>query len=216
MGPTADPDADAVPILATNCTFPMTDDRQKVLQRLIEAIWDSDVGTVSQLLRSRDLANCHWSGVTPLQWVCRTSANAAILKLLLDAGADPNVLDQDELQNALHYAVDCPIQLVDLLIGAGATVNQQDRDGITPVMMAAKAGRFDIVTILINHGADLRSYDKHLRGPLHWAAIGGDRPELVSCLIEAGADPLVRTAYGMTYKDILELQKRTKSAPGLQ
>jgi ankyrin repeat protein len=150
--------------------------------------------------------------VTPLQWVCRTSANAAILKLLLDAGADPNVLDQYELQNALHYAIDCPVQLVDLLIGAGTTVNQQDRDGITPVMMAAKAGRSDIVTVLINHGADLRSYDKHLRGPLHWAAIGGDRPELVSYLIEAGADPLVRTAYGMTYKDILESQRR-KSAP---
>jgi hypothetical protein len=84
-----------------------------------------------------------------------------------------------------------------VLSGCSAFVQQPG----TPLARAAHEGNIDEIRMLIAAGADPNEFDASSQTPLHWAARGGhplgphhcrgeapDRPDVVSTLIDAGAD----------------------------
>jgi ankyrin repeat protein len=111
--------------------------------------------------------------------------SAKCVRLLLDAGADPNALVKDTCETALHGC----------LIGLGKNVTEIDRH--------------EVVKLLIEHGADPNRRtipgmatsafwrDVRTRGetPLHRAAAYASE-ETVKFLLEAGADKTIRDANG--------------------
>jgi uncharacterized protein len=80
--------------------------------------------------------------------------SAAVLSLLLDAGADV-CRGNAEGRTALHLAaMRGYLDKVTLLVQAGADVNAQTCDGETPLMDAAQCGRSAVVKFLLDRGAD--------------------------------------------------------------
>jgi ankyrin repeat protein len=173
------------------------------MNELFEAIFDLRFDRLRQLTQRPGVnVNGYYDGGTPLGFACAVGSVEAA-KILLEAGANPNALDERYGQSPLHFAADQSVDLVKLLLEAHANVDQRDVNGMTPLMVAAKGGHLDIVDVLVVHDADVGLFDEHHQSPLHWSAVGGEYPEVNAYLLKAGADPDAVTAYGKTYLEIL-------------
>jgi len=127
-------------------------------------------------------------GATPLM-IAALYGDAALMKTVLDAGADPNVTN-DAGATALHWSVG-DIEKVKLLIARGADVDVRSRDGRTPLLAAAGIrGNIAIVTLLLEKGANPSAFSSAAYGPITAvteAAKQGDEA-IVRLLIARGAD----------------------------
>lgn len=86
------------------------------------------------------------------------------VNLLLNDGADPNLVEKDEGNTALHTAVEAKrSDIVRLLLDRGANPNAQNYLGNTPLHQAAKHGEVELSQLLIEYGADvnLRNLQRH-------------------------------------------------------
>ncbi len=133
-------------------------------------------------------------------------------KILLEAGANPNLRDRTG-RTALHHAVKMREagSLVRLLGQAGADVNaraNKDFSAETPLLSAIENYLEDknrsetalAIRILIHLGADLDAADLSGRTPLAVAA-ANNQPALIRLLMELGADPARRMVNGRTPLD---------------
>jgi len=81
--------------------------------------------------------------------------NLEIVQALLSAGADVNLLNDDE-NNALWFA--CfkeNLAIIRLLAAHGIDINHQNVNGATCVIYAASAGKLEVVKTLVELGANL-------------------------------------------------------------
>jgi ankyrin repeat protein len=151
-----------------------------------------ETDTVAALLnRQPDLVNSRKSnGGTPLHSAAGLG-NAALVRLLLDRGADVNAGDQNGW-TPLHGAVySRSRETVELLLARGASVKAKYRndtaDGITPLHLAASQGDREMAEVLLAHGAEINAKAGNGATPLHDAANSGSL-ETVELLIERGAE----------------------------
>lgn len=176
----------------------------EVAKALLEAGGDPDTMCCSE--GSPLLAQAAWKG------------DAAMVELLLDAGADPNLAPEGEFSGgtALYSAVQGGhVELAELLLRRSANPNvAEDYHGWTPLWEAVcrppDAGlQYRMIDLLIAHGADPEARDalpfngwRHSgRTPLACAVERGD-PELARHLVARGADVNALVVGGQT---ILEL-----------
>jgi hypothetical protein len=84
---------------------------------------------------------------TPLIWASEMGSTACV-KILLDAGADPNTFEYDGW-SALHWAArNGHVDIVKMLIDHGAALYQQDSRGNTPLEWAVDREHRDVVSVL--------------------------------------------------------------------
>jgi uncharacterized protein len=83
----------------------------------------------------------------------------AILRALLEAGADPNSLVSGS-PVAFAWINIMPVENLRLLADHGANVNITDQFGTPLVLSAAEQGNWDAVIFLLEHGADPRRPDR--------------------------------------------------------
>ena len=108
------------------------------------------------------------------------------LRILLDAGADPNARNQQKA-TALIYGAWDPAR-TKLLVTKGARVNVAANGGTTPLMLAASVlGNTDSVRYLLEHGAEVNATDEFEGDALARAAGMGDA-EVTEVLLLKGAD----------------------------
>jgi ankyrin repeat protein len=119
-------------------------------------------------------------------WAARFNATPA-MRILLDAGADPNAADHrfrwTPLLQAIHKQ---RLDAMRLLLERGADPNGRAPGGLTPLLMAADDPDPTAVALLLAHGADPRVEGPGGRTPLTQAVSGGamsdiDRPLLGGC-----------------------------------
>ena len=118
-------------------------------------------------------------GATPL-FLAAASADAEIMHILADAGADPRLSNHNGMTPLMATAAygsaveggKAP-EAAKLLAELGGNVNAADKDGQTALHYAASAGADPIVQILAEKGADLNAQDKAGETPLRIAQ-GGD------------------------------------------
>lgn len=97
--------------------------------------------------------NAAVDGLTPLMKASH-SAEASVVRMLLAAGAAPDVRNADG-NNALWLAcVARSNEVIDLLVEAGIDINNRNDTGATSLMYAASSGRAEVVERLLAKGAD--------------------------------------------------------------
>jgi len=138
----------------------------------------------------------------------------SIVKLLLQAGADPNVQMQhvDTACTALMAAACYGLcNLVHELLEAGVDPNIQDKDGSTALTIAAQYGYTAIVHELLKYGADPDVKGLHGTTALHFAVARG-HVGVVEALLAAHANPDVKDEGfdNMTPLDIARFRNNTK------
>src|SRR4051812_22712918 len=127
-------------------------------------------------------------GSTPLM-AAALYGDAALVKELLDAGANPNIAN-DAGATALMWAAS-DLEKVRLLVDKGADVNARSNDGRSPLIVAASfRGNRDVVALLLDRGATPSVQAPGLVAPLTAmteAAKQGDEAT-IRLLIERGSD----------------------------
>lgn len=151
------------------------------------AIRAGDQDALRTALSDRSLVNTRdQHGATPLMHASLYSGVETV-QLLLDLGADPNLLD-DHKMVALMYAAGGGPAKIRALLNRGAIVGKQSKLGRTTLLMAsAFAGNSEVVKILLDAGEDVHFEDRRNWNALTLAARTGDAT-LVRTLLDAGAD----------------------------
>lgn len=125
----------------------------------------------------------------------------AIFRLLLEHGAEVNLLNEEGTSMLSYAAGTGDLEKVHWLLEAGADPNLCDASGDTPLMWAAEGGNPAVIQRLIEAGANVNARAADIGyTPLIWAAQFGDAAA-VKILLAAGANPTVRDSWGQTARD---------------
>jgi ankyrin repeat protein len=172
----------------------------------------TDIEKVRLLLsRGADVNIASQRGRTALQIAARSDRSAAIVKLLLDAGADAKAVDAAKA-NTLHSAtLGNDTETIRLIVDAGVDVNAVDFAGFTPLIQAGANRNLDAVRLLLAKGADAKarsgdgSFQKVKAGAIAlglWTpltvSVSMSSADLVKTLLDAGVDVNVPDVRGMT------------------
>lgn len=133
---------------------------------------------------------------TPLSLSAR-NGHEAIVKLLLEFGADPESRNVDDQTALMHAARNGHESIVRLLLMNGADVESEDESGWTVLMHAAVSGHKAIVNMLLDIGANIESKDADGQTALTHAAIY-DHEAVMKLLLENGAELESKDAHGQT------------------
>ena len=160
------------------------------VQRLLEAVVDVTIEDEE--------------GESPLHVAALTVtgfSSAAIVKLLVQAGAELNCRNIHEETPLLFAAQECNLPLAKVLLEAGAEVNCRNDRGSTPLVYAAATRPWNripaMIKLLLEAGANANLRDRGGLSPLDHAL----HPEevflaAVKMLLEAGADLNLRDKAG--------------------
>ncbi|CAF1105763.1 unnamed protein product [Adineta steineri] len=151
-------------------------------------------------------------GVSPLL-LCAESGNYELVQVLVEGGADVNIIPQGALAEESILAGQTPlfgaankghVKICEYLVKNGADLNAVTVTGATPLYTAIEEGHLEVVELLIRHGADVnQSPQGEVARDLH---IENQTPLLIACmknyetiirhLIESGANVNVTSEYG--------------------
>ena len=158
--------------------------------RLMEVLREGDRTAFRKLLKEDPSAAKRKgpNGSTPLMYAT-LYGDAESVRLLLEAGADPNIPNEAGA-TALMWAMD-DLDKSRLLIRGGANVNALSEDGRTPLLIAtARPGSYEVVKLLLDHKANPSQMVNTYRGPmtpLRLAAEAGDEA-MLRLLLDREAD----------------------------
>ena len=130
--------------------------------------------------------------------------NVAVLKMLLEAGLDPNSGVEIPMRsgetmtaNLIFSSFEGGKEVMELLIEAGADVEVRSFLGHTPLQLAASFGDLEAVAVLVGAGAKLEAKDEDGMTALLWA-LRGRHSKVALYLISVGADVNSRSRNGTT------------------
>ena len=135
------------------------------------------------------------------------NGNVALVRLLVEAGADVNAAEGFGGNTPLHEAVEQgDAEIVKILVAAGADVNAEGFMSRTPLTLATEEGATEIMQILLGPGpeagtsADGEDKEAASVPPMGsealFTAIENDDVEMVRLLVEAGADVNAAEGFG--------------------
>eukprot|EP00435_Cladocopium_sp_Y103_P019377 s726_g4.t1 len=121
-------------------------------------------------------------------WHAVRGGKADVLQVLLESGANPNVMNKDGI-SPLWYAADVglPGYVAHVLLEAGADKDWVDEQGTSPLWIAADHGHLQMVTSLVKAGADYNKVNKRGVSPLQIAKYR-DHPDVVEFLLRPERD----------------------------
>jgi ankyrin repeat protein/mono/diheme cytochrome c family protein len=134
-------------------------------------------------------------GRTPAYLAASLGDGTAVLKLLLEQGADPRTATATGMTPLMAAAVRGDVATLRLIADKNVDINAKDGAGETALMFAATNGSPDAVGFLLDRGADARVKSKRNETPLGNAATAGVEAT-VRLLLDHGAEVNVRNIRG--------------------
>lgn len=113
--------------------------------------WMQQRGFTTGKLNSR-IAN----GMTPVMEAAK-EGNSEILWELLEAGADVNLLNDDQNPALWFACFNGNPEIIKMLISYGARLDNQNVNGATCLIYASSAGKYDVVKTLVEAGAEIET-----------------------------------------------------------
>lgn len=184
--PSLDADTNAAAIPAVPASGPF-----------MTAAQDGDTAALGSAIAAGTSVNSprETDGATALH-IAVGSDNLALVRWLVDHGADVNARLKEKLETPMHLAMARKnIDVVRLLLQKGADVNATDARGYTP-LMRGPGGK--ITGLMLVAGADAKARANDGYTPLHFAADA----ESASLLLQRGADPRAKANDGLTPLDL--------------
>ena len=139
---------------------------------IFEAASIGDIRTVNNLSdKNPDLLKSFSADGFTALGLASFFGHLAIVKLLLDKGADPNIPANNSFKvTPLHSAVAISsYEIAELLIKNGANVNAKQMQDVTPLHSAAHNGQTALAKLLIDHGAGVNAKMENGQTPLFMA-----------------------------------------------
>jgi uncharacterized protein len=195
----------------TNESGEMTYFRSGEMRELAEAIRRNDAAAVTALLPKVNVNETGLMGVTPLLLAVRqlgkTPDQHEVLRLLLEAGADPDKSAQYEFpfQTVIQASGKAGIEPVKLMLDAGADPNLKSSFG-DPVWFAATgvSSTLETLGLLIDRGADVNAMG-HDESTALFGAANARNWKAVLLLLQRGADwHRGKSLNGMPFKNLVE------------
>lgn len=135
------------------------------------------------------------NGNTALQFAVKTNAPASrsleLVNLLLEAGADVNMMDPRLGFSVLHTATQKrSADLIRRLLSAGARIDCPTLNrGAPPIFYAARHNSYEVIQALYEEGADIDAADRYGRPPLS-RAVESNAHDALALLLRLGANYL--------------------------
>jgi ankyrin repeat protein len=185
---------------------------------LIAAVYRGDADAVAKHLLDPDTVALELNPECPPHTRCKPITFAAeqpdttILKMLLEAGADPNGTNSVGDNGLIMAIMNGNVEGIEMLLAHGGDVNQVNRFGISPFTGAVMSGSHDLVARFIEAGANPNleiifgggDGQSPLRKPILALAIEFKHTKVVQALLEGGADPSCPDAIGRLPIDYAE------------
>ena len=172
--------------------------RSEIIELLTKADADPSIkgpkGRTAEGLMTARVARTKYGGAKGLHKALRANERPAVIRALLDLGADMNFRDKDG-NRPLHVAVEkSNPELAKLLLDHGADVNAKGKYSYTPLYRAVQNNNFELAKLLLDRGANVNLKVKNGYTPLHIAA-HMDNPKVVKLLLDHGADVNARNTH---------------------
>jgi ankyrin repeat protein len=173
------------------------------------AIDKDNAPLVQELLnRGFDPNTVNPRGVPGLLLAIRAPAPKVTEVLLAHADIKVEQRNPSDESALMLAAFDGNLALCQLLIELDADVN---KPGWTPLHYAATNSHVEVIRLLLDNYAYVDAASPNGSTPLMMAAMYGNS-SAVKTLLEAGADPTLKNAIGLTAIDFAQQVKRTESA----
>ena len=169
---------------------------------------DDDVAIQTLLTRGFDPNTVDPTGSAGLLLAIRGSSFKVASRLLNWPGVKVEVRNAADESPLMFAALKGELVLCQVLIKKGADVN---KPGWAPLHYAATNGHTDIMRLLLEENAYIDAASPNGTTPLMMAAQYSDVSS-VKLLLEAGADPLLRNALGLSALDFANRASRVESA----
>ncbi len=133
-----------------------------------------------------DSVNSRTARGAPAVLLAAQSGNIAVLRFLLEKGANPDLFEKSSGKTALIAAAQAGEgSMVHMLLEHKADPNHQDRQGETALIKAARVGAVDAVQSLLGSGVDLNATDYAGHTAL-WHARDARRSRIAQIIEAAG------------------------------
>jgi ankyrin repeat protein len=171
-------------------------------QALIAAARNGDHARVERLIGRGASINARDHHGRSALLVATHGNHVDVARALIAAGADVNAKDDIEDSPYLYAGAEGRTEILKLALAAGADLKSTNRYGGTALIPAAHHGHVAAVRLLL-----ATAIDKNHVNRLGWTALleavilgdgGATHTEIVSLLLEAGADPSLADREGVT------------------
>lgn len=162
--------------------FRSSDRRVSATALLEQATLTGHAETIKSLIaQGNDINTRNTQGMAPLH-LAAAKGNIDMIQLLLDSGAEVDVVTTDSCYTSLHYAASIgQVELCELLIRRGADTDAQTSTQETPMHLAIARGHSKVVALLLKYHARLDIRDENGLTPLRLAETGRKR-EIVTMI----------------------------------
>lgn len=129
-------------------------------------------------------------GLTPVMLAAQYNHSVAVLKALIEAGADIHEAEPKYRSNSLHLAANSSRnpKVIDALLASGANIDARNYLGETALIMSVNTNpETKITTQLIKCGADINATDYQGHSVLDYAK-AAKRTYIINLLKEQGAN----------------------------
>ena len=150
-------------------------------------------------LSTAELDDCVDQDGRPLMLAAVLDGDLDKLQILIEAGANPDLIDPGQMAPLLAAALEGECSVMQLLMQAGADPNKSGDDGFSALHLAVGCGQLNAAKLLIDAGADVNKPGSVSLGetPLHVAALAGDAVA-IEMLIDQSPDVDALTKSGLT------------------